>query len=256
MTTPPASPPITLVNTWSANGGSPNAPAVTVNPNRVGDLMVICFGQNVASQFATGVTGGGVAQWQRAAGVVTTTSVQGNEIWWGVVTQTGSQAVTMQHPMSNWWRLQVRQFTAGNAAWSRAAGSPVAETVAFSVGQAMTFPALAAAGLYVGSGLVFWNNAPSGWTGAPPWNWATFNNVLVSLWRLDYPAGTAPPTVTMIDSAQRWSTCGAVFAAVATAPAEPVTRAWNGTAWVTGQRRGWTGSQWRTARVWDGSQWR
>src|SRR5712664_293860 len=114
----------------SANGGpwtdSGSAlKTVTVVPVTAGDLLVLSFQSSSATALSTSVSGGGVTTWIAATGYLDTGLSQLNEIWWGVVTTTGSAVTTVTNSSATGFnRLHAREW-AGVASWAVLAASPV-----------------------------------------------------------------------------------------------------------------------------------
>lgn len=197
------------------------------------------------------VSGGGVTRWTRATGSMYAYS-GATEIWYGVVTATGSATITITQPSNLIHAWQCDQWTApgSDLAWSLVAASPSSTTTAPASSRTLTAPALTGNGLYVS--VVTPYQATTLTAPPSPGNFT----VAVTQTRLGYavlPAasGTSTPPSFTASQSTLWSGSAAIFAV-----AGPVIKGWTGSAWIPGTLKGWTGSQWRTVKAWDGSAWR
>ena len=75
---------------------SPGNDTITVNPVRVGDLVVLSMQLHTTGISIASITGGNVAAWQRVVAYKNTgTDTLYFEVWWGVATGTGPSAVNI-----------------------------------------------------------------------------------------------------------------------------------------------------------------
>jgi hypothetical protein len=125
---------------------------VPVSPQSTGDILVL----TVMAQYATtpqvaSVSGGGVSSWSKAVASIGNSEQFDIEVWWGVVTSTGSSNINVAYTGSvpAYVELMAQEFAAGHGVtWSLGTtGGSVSTT------QTVTFPALTASSagqLYVG----------------------------------------------------------------------------------------------------------
>ena len=153
---------------WSA--AAAGLDTLTVAPFNAGDLLVVAFIANGGP--VTAVSGGGVPVWRCASSYYDTAGSAYVGIWWGVITTTGSQAVTITDPGqgTNFGKIWAREFTAIGANWSVFPVSPAAGasgagptgTGSFTI----TYPSLTSpAGgnaLYVGAAYSYFGNITQG----------------------------------------------------------------------------------------------
>lgn len=79
-----------------------NATQLSVSPQHVGDLMVVAAHSKDPSSSVTSVSGGGVANWSRAVQYQSPSGdTTDNELWWGVVSQTGTSTITFNWNVSS-----------------------------------------------------------------------------------------------------------------------------------------------------------
>ncbi len=150
-----ASPPvISAVGSTVSQMGSGITTLTGVNPQHVGDLMVAVDEQNDNTLTATSVSGGGVTTWTRAIQYVGINEPREYEIWFGVVTSTGSSPITftLSGSTSMTAEYEAQEFTAGlgsGTTWSPDTTGHF-ETVSSAT---VTYPSLTPAGageLYYG----------------------------------------------------------------------------------------------------------
>jgi hypothetical protein len=158
----------------SANGGpfTANGNALltlSVTPVTAGDLLVFSFQASTVTALSTSVSGGGVATWFRASGYLDTGTGSGalNEIWYGVITSTGTFTITLANAtVTGFCRLHAREWT-GLPSWALLAGSPSPATsggAPTGTGLAVSYPALTGSGLYIGAGDSIFGNMSGGST--------------------------------------------------------------------------------------------
>ena len=71
---------------------------MTINPLKVGDLVVLSMQLHTTGISVTGITGGNTGGWQRAISYNNTgTDTLHYEVWWGVATSTGPSAVNITY---------------------------------------------------------------------------------------------------------------------------------------------------------------
>ena len=71
---------------------------MTINPLKVGDLVVVSMQLHTTGVSITGITGGNTGGWQRALAYNNTgTDTLHYEVWWGVATSTGPSAVNITY---------------------------------------------------------------------------------------------------------------------------------------------------------------
>ena len=78
---------------------------MTINPVKVGDLVVLSMQLHTTGISITGITGGNTGGWQRAVAYNNTgTDTLHYEVWWGVATATGPSAVNITYSanVSQW----------------------------------------------------------------------------------------------------------------------------------------------------------
>jgi len=151
-----ASPPvISAVGGTVSQTGTGITTLTGVNPQHVGDLMVAVDEQNDNTLTATSVSGGGVTTWTRAIQYVGVNEPREYEIWYGVVTSTGSSPIVFTLSGSNAGfvaEYEAQEFTDGlgsGTTWSLDTTGH-SETVSSAT---VTYPSLNAAGageLYYG----------------------------------------------------------------------------------------------------------
>ncbi len=120
-----ASPPvISSVGSTVSQTGTGITTLTGVDAQHVGDLMVAVDEQNDNTLTATSVSGGGVTTWTRAIQYVGVNEPREYEIWYGVVTSTGTSSITFTLSGSNTGfvaEYEAQEFTAGLGAgttWS------------------------------------------------------------------------------------------------------------------------------------------
>ena len=194
---------------WTANGQG--VTSVTAATAAAGDLLVLvagCGGHGTGgvSSLSAGVSGGGVASWNRATGYLWTGTVPTlTEIWWGVITALSPAPVTIANSSLSveWNRLWLAEYSAAGSSlqWALAAQSPTAATSGASPldgsGTTVTFPALTGTGLYAG-GAVGLNGTMSG--SAAGWTFATINTHLLVATDTSAVNGTVTGSDTSTDS--------------------------------------------------------
>ena len=95
-------PPATVTAVGSEVDGT-NQPStaqetLSVSPSAKGDLLTLAIETKfpgTASFTVSGITGGGVATWNKAFAFLTLDGFHGQELWWGVVTSTGPSTLTV-----------------------------------------------------------------------------------------------------------------------------------------------------------------
>ncbi len=102
-----------------ANGiASPGLTQFFISPQRVGDLVVLSMQVHTTSVSINTVSGGNVSNWTPAESYNGTTDPLHFEVWWGVVTSTGSSKVTITYagPAASWpIELIADSFTSGSS---------------------------------------------------------------------------------------------------------------------------------------------
>jgi IPT/TIG domain len=79
--------------------------SIMINPEKVGDLVVLSMQLHTTGISITGITGGNVGNWQRALTYTNTgTDTLYYEVWWGVATSTGPSTVSIAYSadVSQW----------------------------------------------------------------------------------------------------------------------------------------------------------
>ena len=79
--------------------------SITIDPVKVGDLVVLSMQLHTTGISITGITGGNTGSWQRAVSYNNTgTDTLHYEVWWGVATATGASAVNISYSgdVSQW----------------------------------------------------------------------------------------------------------------------------------------------------------
>ena len=72
--------------------------SITINPVKVGDLVVLSMQLHTTGISITGITGGNVGSWQRAVAYKNTgTDTLYYDVWWGVATATGPSAISISY---------------------------------------------------------------------------------------------------------------------------------------------------------------
>ncbi|MBI1375927.1 MAG: hypothetical protein GC157_00365 [Frankiales bacterium] len=136
---------------------------VSVAPHGVGNLLAVAVETKfVGTPAFTGasISGGGVATWQKALGFLTIDGTHAQELWWGVVTTTGTQPLTVAYTAGatagtsqSATSVDVQEFSSSagsSASWSFDVAGRVDDGTTTTV---PTYPALTAASageVYVG----------------------------------------------------------------------------------------------------------
>ena len=155
-------------------GGSANvsSAALSVSPTALGDVLVLFAGSvgyhNTAhtdlstnDQPVSSVSGGGVTTWNKlvAQGVGTNHGTD-SEVWWGVITSTGSQTITVDWASSVTYVVLVAQQFHSSVAATWSAGTPSLEaTAAYTLESFTSLSASVAGGIYVAARANFSINA-------------------------------------------------------------------------------------------------
>jgi hypothetical protein len=202
--------------------------SATITPTTVGNIMVVIIEEKysaAANLKVNSISGGGVTTWRLASQRFMVDGVHGVDVWWGVVTSTGSLTVT---PTYN--------STTGQAAGSLDAWELTSTAGAVTVwsvdktgfqdpntsNTTYTYPSLTSAAdkeAYVGYLAITGSasgNPGSGWVDTTDLrgNWVTYNINVGN-------AGTATSHTQTSGSTQTWFTVGVLFQA-----AFPVTEQW------------------------------
>jgi hypothetical protein len=195
--------------------------SLPVCPLAAGNLLVLVFGAGgggKVSALSTGVSGGGVTQWQRATGWLDTGDWQLAEVWWGMVAVPGRSAVTVANAgaAADWCRLWAVEASASGAApaWSVTGSSAVTAAGPSGSGSAVTYPAALAdgPGLYVGAATTSYGTLSAGTT--PGVSWATVDSHLQAAWGA--VAGGVAPVSSSSDPGERWNTVAVLVTAAST----------------------------------------
>lgn len=129
-----ATPLISAVGSMVSHNNQPCAltEAVPVSPTAIGDVLAVATETKYTGQtpfVVTGLSGGGVTVWNKADGYASIDAAHGTELWWGVITATGSQTLTVSYNPNSATRgdstsatsVDVQQFhstTGAATAWS------------------------------------------------------------------------------------------------------------------------------------------
>jgi len=191
---------------------------LSVFPTRAGDLMVLIFSSDggTSSQLSQAVQGGNCASWTRATARLSTHMGAQIlvELWWGITTRAGGATLTVTNAgTASWYRMQVRQFSAGLCEWSAAEAVPPAPVTGAvtGTGPAIQYPALAGAGLYVGAAATLWGSMTDTGTGAG-FTFSHSNNRNQMAFNPAFTGGAGPAT-TSNNSGEAWDTTAALFTA-------------------------------------------
>ena len=112
-------PPITReIANFPQRGEALGDNSITIDPVKVGDLVVLSMQLHTTGIFITGITGGNVGSWQRAVAYKNTgTDTLYYEVWWGVATATGSSVVNVTYSADvSQWNIELiaDSFTSGS----------------------------------------------------------------------------------------------------------------------------------------------
>ncbi len=213
----PSAPPgvITPVGSLAAESAPAGSGPVSlsVDPQNVGDLMLLGIeDSNTTLPTVTGVSGGG-SSWRLVASDNDATYTQdGDEIWEGVVTATGSSAITITlNGFSDGEDLLAQEFSAGaSVTWSLDQSGKVTGTSA----QDFAYPSLTPAGsneLYFGIGNAI-NSTQLVGHGTPGVTYISTGLECVSLVAYDTnTSGTLAPAVANSSGSGNWETALAVL---------------------------------------------
>ena len=220
-----ASPPvISPVGTTVSQTGTGITTLTGVDPVNVGDLLVAVDEQNDNTLTATSVSGGGVTTWTRAIQYVGVMEPREYEIWYGVVTSTGSSTITFHLSGSNTGfvaEYEAQEFTAGlgsGTTWSFDTANHQENAASTTV----TYPSLTPAGageLYYG--FADMPSTPTG-TGTAGFTFFTTADANQTAYNADAGAGAVQPTSTQ-GAADVSSAVAAFFIVHAPAPSPTVT---------------------------------
>ena len=220
-----ASPPvISAVGSTVSQTGTGITTLNGVNPQHVGDLMVAVDEQNDNTLTATSVSGGGVTTWTRAIQYVGINEPREYEIWYGVVTSTGSSPIMFTLSGSNAGfvaEYEAQEFTAGlgsGTTWSLDTTGHQENASSTTV----TYPSLTPAGageLYYGFADMPSTPAAGSTAGFTYFTTADSNQIA---YNPDAGSGSVQPTSTQ-GSAGASSAVAAFFIVHAPAPAPTVT---------------------------------
>ena len=104
--------------------------SITINPVKVGDLVVLSMQFHTTGISISGITGGNVGNWQRAVAYTNTgTDTLYYDVWWGVATAAGPSAVSVSYS------ADVSQMSIELIADSFTTGSPLPWAVVTSGGS-------------------------------------------------------------------------------------------------------------------------
>jgi hypothetical protein len=163
---------IQQVREWDAN----NTNSLTISPSTVGDEVVLTTQIPTSGVTVTGITGGGVTSWNKAAVSAGNGTVNRVEMWVGTVAGTGSSAITVNYSSSpGAEEITASEFTASgvnaSTSWGiETAGSQLNTTSSTNV----TFPSATAVNgseLYVGYAQV--QNPPASAGASTGFNYVT-----------------------------------------------------------------------------------
>src|ERR1700676_5114637 len=118
-----ASPVISAVG-GTATGAGVSRTTLNDNPQNVGDVLAVVSEQDNNGEIVNSISGGGVTTWTNAIRYVGVGERRASEIWYGVVTATGSSTITfnLSIPTSGMIaEYEVQEFTAGlgsGAVWT------------------------------------------------------------------------------------------------------------------------------------------
>ena len=198
---------------WSNNGSA--LLTLSVSPGTTGDLLVFSFQADTVTALSTSVSGGGVSSWSRAAGYLDTGIGTLSEIWYGVITSTGTFSVTITNAtITGWCRLHAREW-AGEASWALLAGSPSPATSGASpagTGLTVDYPSLTGSGLYIGAGFSVYGNMTGGSTSG--FTYDNNDNHQEVAWN---PAASNAAPVSAQDNSGAYEAAAALFGAMAAA---------------------------------------
>ena len=193
---------------WPANGNG--TLALGVAPSGVGNLLVLAFGSGGDGKvhaLSSGVSGGGVATWHRAAGYMNTGDHQLVEIWYGIVTAARAATLTISNSSAaaEWNRLWAQEFTASgiNLFWTVLAASKGSR----ATGSSIMYPSLTGSGLYFGVAESGYGTLRAGTT--PGFSHATIDSHLQTA--VNVTAVNGIPTATSSDPGDRTSLVSALF---------------------------------------------
>src|ERR1700681_659502 len=88
-----AAPVISAVGAMAKSFGSAQT-TLNVNPQQLGDVLVVMAENDLNTVTVSSMSGGGVTTWKRAIQYVGSAEPRAYEIWYGVVTATGSSTIT------------------------------------------------------------------------------------------------------------------------------------------------------------------
>jgi hypothetical protein len=151
-----AAPTISAVGSLVTAMGTTGFTTLNVDPQNLGDVLVVVSEQNLNTELVQSISGGGVTLWKQAIYYLGIGEPRAYEIWYGVVTGTGGSTITFNLSESNAGQTaeyEAQEFTAGDGPgtiWN------LDTTGSFEVNPAsttLTYPPLTAAGageLYFG----------------------------------------------------------------------------------------------------------
>ncbi len=209
----------------TANNNTGLATSIALTPATVGNIMVLVIEEKYSSgsnlQVAPGgISGGGVTTWRSAFQRFMVDGVHGVDVWWGVVTSTGSLTATVTYnsttgqaagSIDGWeltstaganttWRVDQTGFTDPNT--NATTFNYPTLTSALDKEAYIGYLAIASsASAGSGSGWIYTTDLRSNWVASNP-------NVGV--------AGTAATTSQTSGTSQVWFTVGVLFQALAT----------------------------------------
>ena len=215
---------ITAVGSLDSHTGEGLTTLTGVDPQHVGDLLVSVVEENDNIVTVTSVSGGGVTTWNRAIQYVGTMEPREYEIWYGVVTTTGSTSIT--YTLSGSIGSQVSEYEAQEFTTSLGAGTTWSVDTTGSQentsSTTVTYPSLtptAAGDLYYG--FVDLPNPPlAGTTPGFVGNYSTTADANQVTYDPDCGSGSVQPTASQ-SSAAGTSALAALFVAHAPAAAAP-----------------------------------
>jgi hypothetical protein len=127
--------------TFPVNSESAMNSSITVNPQKVGDLMILSDQLHSTSVDVTAVSGGNSGTWHLAEQFVDTPNILTFQVWYSVATGTGSSSITLTYSATTTLPVELiaDSYTSSSAAnWNVVASNGVSNASSTSV----VFPTL------------------------------------------------------------------------------------------------------------------
>ena len=136
------------------NSESVMNPSITVNPQKVGDLMILSDQLHSTSVYVAGVSGGNASTWHLAQEFVDTSNTLTYQVWYAVAIAAGSAQINLTYSATTTLPVELiaDSFTASRAVtWNVVTGNGVSNGVSTIVQFPKLTSGSAPAGLYWGA---------------------------------------------------------------------------------------------------------